>query len=63
YDTDILRLNIHLNIYYKVFAKEYRLLVNCNTLTDEDIYYKFKCCIYETNYSNIKKILLMKVNF
>ena len=38
YYNDTLRPNIHISVYYPIFAKEYNLLINCNILIKEDIH-------------------------
>ena len=38
YYNNTLQPNIYINIYYPIFAKEYNLLINYNTLIGEDIY-------------------------
>ncbi|TRX98548.1 hypothetical protein FHL15_000622 [Xylaria flabelliformis] len=63
YMNDTLRPNVHVGIHYPAFAEEYALPVNCNTLTGENLHRYFKTRVYETNYSNVEKVLLMKVNF
>ncbi|KAK3403030.1 hypothetical protein B0T20DRAFT_449951 [Sordaria brevicollis] len=63
YEKLTVRPNVHVGIHYKDFAKEYSLPVNCSTLTGEDAHRYFKRRVYETNYSNVEKVLLMKVNF
>ncbi|KAI1485633.1 hypothetical protein F5X96DRAFT_674446 [Biscogniauxia mediterranea] len=63
YMNDTLRPNIHIGIHYPAFAEEYALPVNCNTLTGENLHRYFKTRVYETNYSNVEKVLLMKLNF
>ncbi|KAK3896333.1 hypothetical protein C8A05DRAFT_20664, partial [Staphylotrichum tortipilum] len=72
YMNDTLRPNIHVGVHFPDFAEEYALPVNCNTLTGENLHRQvhfcciplyFKTRVYETNYSNIEKVLLMKTNF
>ncbi|KAI2628156.1 hypothetical protein GGS21DRAFT_492800 [Xylaria nigripes] len=59
---DTQRPNMHIGVHYHDFATEYAKTVNCNTLTGEDLHRYFKRRVYETNYSNIEKVLLMKLN-
>ncbi|KAF7532596.1 hypothetical protein G7054_g7828 [Neopestalotiopsis clavispora] len=63
YMSDTLRPNIHIGVHYPLLFEEYALPVNVNTLTGENLHRYFKTRVYETNYSNIEKILLMKANF
>ncbi|RYC61611.1 hypothetical protein CHU98_g4607 [Xylaria longipes] len=60
--NDTQRPNMHIAIHYHDFAAEYAKMVNCNTLTGEDLHRWFKRRVYETNYSNVEKVLLMKLN-
>ncbi|KAK3298757.1 uncharacterized protein B0H64DRAFT_318579, partial [Chaetomium fimeti] len=61
--NNTLRPNIYIGVYYIIFIEEYILPVNCNILIDENLYRYFKIYIYKINYFNIKKVLLIKVNF
>ncbi|EAQ88802.1 hypothetical protein CHGG_05421 [Chaetomium globosum CBS 148.51] len=63
YQNDTLRPNIHVAVHFPEFAEEYALPVNRNTPIGENLHRYFKIRVYETNYSNVEKILLMKVNF
>ncbi|KAI2473598.1 hypothetical protein F4781DRAFT_379564 [Annulohypoxylon bovei var. microspora] len=56
------RPNMHIAVHFHDIANEYAMMVNCNTLTGEDWHRWFKRRVYETNYSNVEKILLTKLN-
>ncbi|KAI1207273.1 uncharacterized protein F4807DRAFT_435103 [Annulohypoxylon truncatum] len=62
YVNDTSRPNIHIAVHYDALAEEYGVTVNCNTLIGEDLHRFFKIHVYETNYSNIEFVLLMKIN-
>ncbi|KAI0470229.1 hypothetical protein F4859DRAFT_515755 [Xylaria cf. heliscus] len=62
YMKDTMRPNMHIASHYHDFAAEYAMMVNCNVLTGEDLHRWFKRRVYETNYSNIEKVLLTKIN-
>ncbi|ROW07924.1 hypothetical protein VMCG_03429 [Cytospora schulzeri] len=60
--NNTLRPNIHVGVHWRAFADEYGLPVNLNVLTGEDLHRLFKTLVYGTNYTNIEKVMLMKVN-
>ncbi|KAK1779833.1 hypothetical protein QBC45DRAFT_325180, partial [Copromyces sp. CBS 386.78] len=63
YITEIYRPNIYIVLYYPNFVEEYTLIINFNILIRENLYKYFKTRIYEINYFNIEKVLLIKSNF
>ncbi|KAI1097192.1 hypothetical protein F4804DRAFT_352027 [Jackrogersella minutella] len=62
YLHDQTRPNVHVGIHYPMIAEEYALPANVNVLLGENQHRWFKKKVYETNYSNIEKLLLAKSN-
>lgn len=57
------RPNLYTSIYYPTFIAEYSLGTNLNILIGESIHRIFKEMIYKTNYRNLERDLLQRINF
>lgn len=60
YRQDQQRPNVHVGIHYEEVMKEYALPSNCNVLIGEDKHRWFKKIVYNTNFSNVERHLLMR---
>ncbi|KAI8171048.1 hypothetical protein KHU50_005759 [Colletotrichum sp. SAR 10_65] len=62
YEHDSRRPNVHIGIHYPQIMREYALPVNVNVLLGENQHRYFKRRVYETNFREVEKLLLQKVN-
>lgn len=60
YRQDKQRPNVHIGVYYEEIMNEYGLPSNCNVLIGEDKHRWFKKIVYNTNFSNVERHLLMR---
>ena len=62
YRNDRMRPNVHTALHYPMITEEYGLSSHCNVLIGEDKHRYFKKVVYQTNHSNVEKIMLLKEN-
>ena len=60
YRRDKQRPNVHIGLHYEEAMKEYGLPNNCNVLIGEDKHRWFKKIVYNTNFSNVERHLLLR---
>lgn len=60
YRQDKQRPNVHTGLHYEAVMKEYGLPSNCNVLIGEDKHRWFKKIVYNTNFSNVERHLLLR---
>lgn len=57
------RPNLYTSLYYLDIIVEYGLGTNLNVLIGKSIHRIFKDIIYKTNYRNLERDLLQRINF
>jgi hypothetical protein len=62
YNNDKRRPNVHTALHYEMLMSEYAVPANCNVLIGEDKHRWFKKVVYNTNHSNVERVLLSKEN-
>lgn len=58
-----IRPNLYTSLYYLAFIAKYSLAINLNVITSEEFYRILKGIIYLTNYRNLERNLLQRINF